>query len=83
MGEDEMIDENFKNLLVGTDGTVKGAWVRITGYFDFPTRSTDRIGRFKSCNSEAITLDEEDGTRIKILGWDKILGIGVEKKLRE
>ncbi|MFJ4144204.1 hypothetical protein [Pseudomonas sp. NPDC089734] len=59
----------------------EGTKLRLTGYFDFPNRDTDRIGKVVSFGDNALTLDECDGTDLKVLNYDKILRIEIDKGL--
>ncbi|WP_455823863.1 hypothetical protein [Pseudomonas graminis] len=50
-----------------------GAQAKATGYYDFPTRDTDRTGVIKSINSDSFTLTS--GRDTYDLSYDKTITI--------
>ncbi len=56
-----------------------GSKLRIEGYFDFPKLTTDRIGVVVKFDTDALTLDEQDGTDLKVLRYEKIVSIRLDQ----
>ncbi len=72
---------NYKEAKDKVESFPSGSKLRIEGYFDFPKRTTDRIGVVVKFDTDALTLDEQDGTDLKVLSYEKIVDIRLDKGL--
>lgn len=73
---------DYKEAKETVESFPSGSKLRIAGYFDFPKLTTDRIGVVVKFDTDALTLDEQDGTDLKVLRYEKIVNIRLDRGMQ-